>query len=62
MGQKLDNLDASQPVMGTEKIHIHFYFDDIILLSVSLVGMAIKHWWTHCLIIIRKEHYELYEN
>lgn len=41
MRQKSDNLDASPPVMGTEKTHIHFYVDDIIL--VSLVRMAIKH-------------------
>lgn len=40
MRQKLDNLDTSLPVMGMEKTHIHFYVDDIIL--VSLVGMAIK--------------------
>lgn len=43
MRQKSDNLDASPPVMGTEKTHTHFYVDDIIL--VSLVRMAIKHWW-----------------
>lgn len=60
MMQKLDNLDASLPVMETEKTHVHFYVDDIIL--ILLVGMALKHCWTHRLIIIRKDQYQLYEN